>query len=265
MPQEALRSAPPSSSTDDGALADVPESIAAESSSPLALLMEEVRSPGMVRADIDALIVGLGRPPAPDEPPRERADLLLGLLDRSNPLGDYTGSGGMKVRHAAKEALLAMGYPYAMELPPDLLETQEEGARKPGLSGGDITLALVSALYQSGVLVATWYLLGYHQATTGVMLSVGAGIWLATLCALMSHHSRARNMQIVASTLLWVATVGWFLVALPAAVFTSGLALVVAPWHLALWTAISLRPEAEEEEPPAPKTRRPRSSGPQAR
>ena len=86
MSQEALRSAPPSASTDE-APADIAESLAEASSPPLTFLLEEVRSPGMVRADIDALIVGLGRPPAPDEPPRERADLLLGLLDRSNPVG----------------------------------------------------------------------------------------------------------------------------------------------------------------------------------
>ncbi len=260
MPQQALRSAPSSSATDE-APADVPEPIAAEAFPPLTLLLEEVRSPGMVRADIDALIVGLGRPPAPDEPLRERADLLLGLLDRSNPVGDYASSGGMKVRHAAKEALLALGYPYAMELPPDLLETEREGGRKPGLSGGNITLAVVSLLYQSGGLVALWFLLDYFRmpAAAEVLLGAGAGLVLATVCALMGHHSRSRDMQSVGSALLWVATVGWILLALPAAVFTSGMALLFVPWHLAMWTAIALRPEDDPEKPPAPRAPRPRS------
>ncbi|NOJ98788.1 hypothetical protein HMI51_38475 [Corallococcus coralloides] len=252
MSQEALRSAPPSSIADE-APDDVPESLAEVSSPPLTFLLEEVRSPGMVRADIDALIVGLGRPPAPDEPPRERADLLLGLLDRSNPVGDYTGSGGMKVRHAAKEALLAMGYPYAMELPPELLETKGADARKPGLSVGNATLAVVSALYQSVGMVGVWILLEYLRmpAAAEVTFGIGSVLWLFTGLSLMGHHSRSRDMQSIASTVLWAAAVVWILIALPLALFSYGVALLFVPWHLALWTAISLRPEAETEEAPA--------------
>ncbi|NPC51227.1 hypothetical protein D7X99_24625 [Corallococcus sp. AB032C] len=251
MSQEALRSEPLPSSVDE-APADVPDSIAAESFPPLTFLLEEVRSPGMVRADIDALIVGLGRPPAPDEPLRERADLLLGLLDRSNPVGDYTGSGGMKVRHAAKEALLAMGYPYAMELPPELVEAKGADGRAVGLSAGNITLAVVSLLYQSGALAAVWLFLAYSrmEAATEVMLGIGAVLWLFTVLSLVGHHSRSRDMQSISSVVLWAAAVVWLLVALPLALFTNGVALLFVPWHLALWTAISLRPEAEEEEAP---------------
>lgn len=247
MSQEALRSAP--SSTADEAPADVPESIAAESFPPLTFLLEEVRAPGMVRADIDALIVGLGRPPAPDEPPRERADLLLGLLDRSNPVGDYTGSGGMKVRHAAKEALLAMGYPYAMELPPELLETKRADGREPGLSVGNITLAVVSLLYQSGVLAMVWLFLDYSKwaAATELMLGISAVLWLFTVLSLVGHHSRSRDLQSISSGVLWMAAVVWILIALPTALFTNGVSLLFVPWHLSLWTAIALRPEAEEE------------------
>ncbi|RKH89255.1 hypothetical protein D7Y21_11145 [Corallococcus sp. AB045] len=252
MSQEALRSAPSPSSVDE-APADVPESIAAESFPPLTFLLEEVRSPGMVRADIDALIVGLGRPPAPDEPPRERADLLLGLLDRSNPVGDYTGSGGMKVRHAAKESLLAMGYPYAMELPPDLLETKGADGRAAGLTAGNVTLAVGSALYQSAGLVTVWFFLEYFgmPAAPEVTFGIGAVLWLFTVASLVGHHSRSRDLQSISSVVLWAAAVVWTLVALPLALFTNGVALLFVPWHLSLWTAIALRPEAEAEEAPA--------------
>lgn len=252
MSQQALRSAPPP------ATADVPESIAAESGPPLTSLLEEVRSPGMVRADIDALIVGLGRPPAPEEPLRERADLLLGLLDRSNPVGDYTGSGGMKVRHAAKEALLALGYPYAMELPPELLETKRADGREPGLSAGDTVLAVVSMLYQWGCLALVWIFLEYANmpAAGAVSIGIGAALGIFTLTALMGHHSRSRGLQLIGSTMLWAAAVIWIMLALPSALFTSGVSLLLVPWHLSLWTAYALRPEAESEEPPAPRLSR---------
>ncbi|NPD24275.1 hypothetical protein D7Y27_21215 [Corallococcus sp. AB004] len=250
MSQQALRSEPLPSSVDE-APADAPESISEESFPPLTFLLEEVRSPGMVRADIDALIVGLGRPPAPDEVPRERADLLLGLLDRSNPVGDYAGSGGMKVRHAAKEALIAMGYPYAMELPPELVEAKGADNRAEGLTAGNATLAVASALYQSAAMVTVWFLLEYFRmpAAAEVTFGIGSVLWIFTVLSLMGHHSRSRDMQSIASVVLWAAAVLWILVALPLAVFTYGVALIFIPWHLALWTAISLRPEAEEEAP----------------
>ncbi|NOK16674.1 hypothetical protein [Corallococcus carmarthensis] len=250
MSQEALRSAP-SPSTADEAPTDIPAPMA-ESFPPLTVLLEEVRSPGMVRADVDALIVGLGRPPAPDEPLRERADLLLALLDRNNAVGDYAGSGGMKVRSAAKEALLALGYPYAMELPVELLETKGAGGKESGLSGGDVVLAVVSLLYQSVALLgARLILTNFNLNADEVTLGIGAGIWLFTLAALAGHQGRSRDLQVVGSVGLWVVTVFWGLMALlgSAAVGVGALALI--PWHLALWTAISLRPEPEPEALPA--------------
>ncbi|MHA7634907.1 hypothetical protein [Corallococcus sp. M7] len=255
MSQEALRSEPSHAAIDE-APADVPESIAAESFPPLTLLLEEVRSPGVVRADIDALIVGLGRLPAPDEPLRERADLLLGLLDRSNPVGDYTGSGGMKVRHAAKESLISMGYPYAMELPPDLLESKGTDGRPAGLTAGNVVLAVASALYQSSAMVGLWFFLSYFRmpAAAEVTFGVASILWIFTGLSLMGHHTRSRDMQSIGSVVLWVAAVLWMVVALPLALVSYGVALLFVPWHLALWTAISLRPEAEEPEAPAKRT-----------
>ncbi|MFP2899500.1 hypothetical protein [Corallococcus sp. 4LFB] len=253
MSQEALRSAPPPSTVDE-APTDLPAPVAAESYPPLTFLLEEVRSPGLVRADIDALIVGLGRPPAPDEPLRERADLLLELLDRNSAEGDYTGSGGMKVRHAAKEALLALGYPYALELPPELLETKRANGKEPGLSGGDITLAVVSLLYQSAGLVVVGFFLKYFRipAATEVAMGIGAVLWLFTLLSLVGHQSRSRDLQVISSTVLWAAAVVWSLIALPSALLTSGLSLLTVPWHLATWTAFALRPEPDTEEPLEP-------------
>ncbi|WP_375755514.1 hypothetical protein [Corallococcus exercitus] len=253
MSQAALRSAP-SPSTVDEAPTDLPAPIAAEPFPPLASLLEEVRSPGLVRADIDALIAGLGRPPSPDEPLRERADLLLGLLDPNNAVGDHTGSGGVKVRHAAKEALLALGYPYALELPPELLEPKHAGGRKPGLTGGDITLAVVSLLYQSGAITLVGALLDSVPMATEATFGINALFWLSTVFSLVGHATRTRSLQVIGSMVLWAAAVGWILLALPSALFTNGISLLLVPWHLALWTAYSLRPEPEPEEPLAPST-----------
>ncbi|RKG67969.1 hypothetical protein D7V88_40865, partial [Corallococcus terminator] len=100
----------------------LPVPVTNEAFPPFAELLDAVRSPGAVRADIDAFIAAMGRPLTEEETPRARADVLLDLMARENPLGDYRGLDGTKVRHAAQAALLSLGYPYALELPPELLD-----------------------------------------------------------------------------------------------------------------------------------------------
>ncbi|OJT17195.1 hypothetical protein BO221_46590 [Archangium sp. Cb G35] len=89
----------------------------AELPSPRALL-EEVRSPGAARAEVDALLSGLARPLGPGESARERADLLHEILG-DEQVRDYTGSGGRKVEHVAVLQLVELGFPYALEVPPE--------------------------------------------------------------------------------------------------------------------------------------------------
>jgi hypothetical protein len=74
----------------------------------------------MLRTDVDALLHGLARPLAEDEPPRARADFLLSLIE-SAAVSDLQGSDGRSVRTAAVRALLDLGYPYALEIPPEAL------------------------------------------------------------------------------------------------------------------------------------------------
>jgi hypothetical protein len=83
-------------------------------------LLEEVRSPGVIQTDVDALMRGLARPLAEDEPPRARADLLLSLIE-SPEVGELKASNGRTLRCAAVQALLDLGYPYALEVPPEAL------------------------------------------------------------------------------------------------------------------------------------------------
>jgi hypothetical protein len=102
-------------------------------------------------------------------------------------------------------------------------------------------------------MVGVWALLAYFRMPAAAEVSFGIGsiLWLFTGLSLVGHHSRSRDMQSIASVVLWAAAVLWILVAPPLALFSYGVALAFVPWHLALWTAISLRPEAEEEEAPA--------------
>ena len=117
------RTGPPSASS-ESSVASLPDALP-----PLEELLQEARSPGAARAEVDALIAGLAQPLAPEQSPRERADVLLALIEDTH-LGDFTGSNGQTVRSAAVEALLALGYPYALEVPPDALERRPARKRE---------------------------------------------------------------------------------------------------------------------------------------
>jgi hypothetical protein len=112
-----------------------PPTAEAEPSSPpkgrrsLSTLIEEVRAPGADRTDVDALLRGLARPLGPDQEPRERADLLLALIEDPQ-LADLTGSNDRTLRGAAVQALLALGYPYALEVPPEALAAKDSPQRR---------------------------------------------------------------------------------------------------------------------------------------
>ena len=105
-------------------------------------LLEGVRGPGRVRENVDAFLQALGQPPSGDETPRARADLLLSLMEDA-AVRDYTGSDGRTVRAAAVEGLLALGYPYALEVPPEALaqaraESAPEAASQRVPSAGPV-------------------------------------------------------------------------------------------------------------------------------
>ncbi|NOK09473.1 hypothetical protein [Corallococcus exercitus] len=256
MSHQTHRPAPPTADE----TTDAPEPLAAETSPPLAALLAKVKSPGMVRADIDALIAAMGRAPAADESLRERADLLLGLMARDNPVGKYRGENWTTVRQAAKAALLALGPPYALELPAEMVESYpsappvDDSTRPgPGPGAGSIVVTLLSSLHQTGLISLVGSFTGARRfewdSSLGQSLILGMlGVWLPALCAFLGHSLGKRWLQVIGAVGLWLLFAGWGLASLAGTASMGPGSLLLLPWHLALWAAIVMRPVPEKTE-----------------
>jgi hypothetical protein len=120
---ERIRAVSPTP-TDESALPELAVQQPGPEVLPLRERVEAVRAPGVVRDEVDALLAGISAPLAAGESPRERADQLLRLL-QDETLGEFTDQNGRQVRPAALEALLALGYPYALEVPPEVLSRMD--------------------------------------------------------------------------------------------------------------------------------------------
>ncbi|WP_257462472.1 hypothetical protein [Archangium lipolyticum] len=117
---------------------------------PLLERLEALRQPGITLEEVDTFLNGLSAPLPPGEPPRVRADLMLDVLEDER-LCELTGTDGHRVGVAALEALLELGYPYALEVTPEML-TRARGAPRlaiprPMLFG--LGLALLNVLGQA--------------------------------------------------------------------------------------------------------------------
>ncbi|MCY1082538.1 hypothetical protein [Archangium lansingense] len=127
----------------------VPEPVSLEPPPSARWLLEQVRAPGVARAEVDALLRGLELPLGPGEAARERADLLHGILE-DEEVREYTGTGGRKVGHVAVLQLVELGFPYALEVPPELFAqaraagsggAPQEGSSRGGPKGWMVVLA----------------------------------------------------------------------------------------------------------------------------
>ncbi|MFY0572604.1 hypothetical protein ACN28E_53480 [Archangium lansingense] len=87
---------------------------------PVRERLELLRLSGVSAPEVDTFLAGLQAPYLPGESPRERADLMLDLLEEER-LCELTGSSGKRVGVAALETLLQLGYPYALEVTPEML------------------------------------------------------------------------------------------------------------------------------------------------
>lgn len=177
--------AAPARSADDAEVPSLPEGAPS-----LKALLQEVLAPGAARADVDALLAGLARPPPPEPSRRQHADLLLSVIEDPH-LGSFTGSEGRTVRGAAVRALVELGYPYALEVPPDALEARkaeprDESAPPPGLDKKAwIGLLLMVFLGLVEILPFTAFKRGYETIYWGFVFGAAStNIFPASLAAL---------------------------------------------------------------------------------
>lgn len=187
------------------------------------VLVEEARAPGATRAEVDALIAGLSQPLPSDASPRERADLLLSLMEDAQ-LASYTGTDGRTVRVAAIQALLALGYPYALEVPPEALEAKarDEGT-DPGLLStrkGQVGFGLVSLAGLVQLLpvlifadAISWDGKNEFLRNLSVSLAftvIGGTTFVPALLMVLGHNKRRRGLKglgaiwLILASLLWV-------------------------------------------------------------
>lgn len=156
-------------------------------SASLPELLAVVRSPGVVRAEVDALIRGLASPLAEGESPRTRADLLLSVIESSD-VGDLPGSEGNTPRAAAVKALLQLGYPYALEIPPEALGLAPLAKGKEGEPeipiAGLIATAIALILQLIETLPGVVYLLSRNLASLVIALIL-LTVVLGPVCAML--------------------------------------------------------------------------------
>jgi hypothetical protein len=164
---------------------------------PLREWVDTVASPGVTLGDVDELLACISGPLVEGESPRERADQLLRLL-RDEGLGELHGKDGREVRPAALDALLALGYPYALEVPPEVLERMRRFSPRAlsRASRWGVRLAAMSAMAPTIVAALTsvrgWWRYSEELAILGGVMFLPAVLsalaeryrlrWLKSLC-----------------------------------------------------------------------------------
>ncbi|OJH38181.1 hypothetical protein [Cystobacter ferrugineus] len=193
---ERTRAAAPARS-EESALPELASVESGPRALPLRKWVDTVASPGVTLGDVDELLARVSGPLAEGESPRERADQLLHLL-RDEALGGLHGKDGREVRPAALEALLSLGYPYALEVPPEVLERMRGFSPRvlSRASRWGVRLAAMSALWPPTMLAVTstgnwWSYLDGLVILAGVMFlpAVVSALaeryrlrWLKSLC-----------------------------------------------------------------------------------
>ncbi len=225
-------------------------------------LRNAMTSPGVVQAEVDALFAAIARPPAEDEPPRARADFLHSLTDLPDEAHTrMKGSDGRTVRAAAVEALLELGYPYALEVHPEVLDDVRQQARRrqrdagedgPGVPTAGLAVSLVALVGQLVVVAALAMFSGRSGDTwEAAQLLRLALVALPPLAAIFGHMAEWRRPQVLGSIGMGLQGVVWLFHAFS---FTQDLGplwsllLVVIPWYLPLVAAYLMYPKAEPSE-----------------
>jgi hypothetical protein len=182
----------------------------------------------VLQEEVDAMIRALALPLAENESPRARADFLLSVLEATQS-SSLKGSDGRSLRVATVEALLALGYPYALEVPPEALDEvsrdREDNAPRDIPRVG-IAAAVVAMLAQAiFVLPAVLPILDGSRNTSPffVLFLLGAA-WGPSLSALLGGWRRIRGLQ----------RLGLITMALMGSIWLSAFALLLSrdtiPW-----------------------------------
>ncbi|MCP3137257.1 hypothetical protein [Pyxidicoccus xibeiensis] len=255
MAQTRLRSAPPpAAASEEASLAPFPPSAS------LTELRQAMTSPGLIQAEVDALLAAIARPPGDTESPRERADYLLSLLSLPDEASERRGTNGRSLRASALEALMELGYPYALEVPPEVLEAvrleEPGGAREGGASMPAIVFTVVTLLVQLVMLfLFSWGDRTSHSHDSGMdtlsMISLGLVV-LPPLAALFGHLLDWRRLQSMGVSGMVLQGAFWFLYALGQRVGVW--VMLVVPWYLPLLSAYLMRQRSEPDDtaPSAP-------------
>jgi len=184
----------------------------------LSSLVDALRSPTVSRADVDALLTGLARPVGQGESKRERADFLLSLM-KSRHFSSMQGQSGQTVRATAVRAMMDLGHPYDLEIPPELLPELNRKPRAPGARAvpwGGIVLGVLSLPGALWVLVVMALMSLAYQSALSVVLLPGPVVPVASVVmAIVGGSTRKRKLQeagmagLIALTIFWPMFALW--------------------------------------------------------
>jgi hypothetical protein len=217
-------------------------------------LREAMGSPGVIQAEVDGLLAALARPLAEDESPRARADFLLSLMEMPREAGDRTGSDGRTVRGAAVDALMELGYPYALEVPPEVLERvrrdhplkgrrEPRGVPVPSWMPAVVVTVLSLPAQLLMVLLAAFRVSGPLQQP--VLLTLAGLGSLLPLLALIGLGMKQPGLQRVGAWGMRLQGLGWLVFALMEASrsYRFNEFVLLLPWYLPLLAGFLMTPK----------------------
>lgn len=151
--------------------------------------------------ELNAALGQVGRHPS-----RKRADLLLRWLDRREMAG-LEDEEGRSCRATAVEALLSMGYPYALEVNPEDLEHLRERSAVAGSVTSSVAALLIVAL-TSGFATAE-VLLGTVWQHRAPQLAALSAVLLSILAVVFTRpRRRGRKIALVSLLITGVLSLG---------------------------------------------------------
>lgn len=163
--------------------------------------LQAALAPEATDSERDALLYAISRPLAPEASAREHADFLLSLLseERSRTLA---GSNGRTVKKAATQALLALGYPYALEIPPEVLEQSSGNRSLRKRRRWGTAFSVANAV--GPAIAFIWLGLKFGHAndvgTFAIILAIlGASTLLPTLLILLGHKIQSLWLRVIGS------------------------------------------------------------------